>query len=85
MLFKTKHNQIIFYQLLSSWYKTFCMGWPGMYPLENLYTTHPMRAPNVDEKMIFYDDQLLVLKSFTEKPCQILILCRGIGIEAQTL
>ena len=36
MFFKTKHNTIILYQQLSSWDKTYCMGWLGMDPLENL-------------------------------------------------
>ena len=36
MVQKTKHNQIIIYQQQSSWDQTFCVGWPGMHPLENL-------------------------------------------------
>ena len=33
----TIHNLIILYQQLSSWDLTFCVNWPGMHTLENLY------------------------------------------------
>ena len=41
MFFKQKTTWIILYQQLSSLDETFRVGWPGMHPLENLFTKGP--------------------------------------------